>query len=305
MSGQHHDHHHPDHHHSITTFNKAFAIAVILNLVFTVIEATYGILTNSMGLLADATHNLSDVLGLLMAWGASWLLKRSPTEKYSYGFKKTTILATLGNALLLVLTSAIIIYESVNKLLHPAVLDETTIIIVAFIGIVINGGTALLFMRGQNDINIKGAFLHLAYDALISVGVVIAGVAILFTKWLWLDPLVGLMIVIAILWGTWDLLRHSVDLILGAVPHGIDQNAVKHYLNNLNGVEAVHDLHIWGLSTQETALTAHLVMPTGYLSDNDFEKINHHLQHHFKINHVTLQVEQGSSHNPCGQVHVC
>lgn len=310
MSNGHHHHHahhteHHHHHHPVATFNRAFAIAVALNLIFTIVEAVYGVLANSMGLLADAAHNLSDVLGLLMAWGASWLLKRSPTEKYSYGFKKTTILAALGNALLLVLTSAVIIYESIDKLLHPVAIAETTVVVVALIGIAINGATALLFMRGQDDMNIKGAFLHLAYDALISVGVVIAGITIFFTKWTWLDPLVGLIIVIVILWGTWDLLRQSVDLILGAVPHGINQNNVKDYLTNLNGVEAVHDLHIWGLSTQETALTAHLVMPAGHLSDEDFEKINDHLQDHFKINHVTLQVEQGSSHNPCGQMHVC
>ncbi len=302
-----HDHHAAhDHTHAPSNFNTAFAVATLLNFAFVVIEVIYAVSASSMSLLADAGHNLADVLGLLMAWGASWLLKREASEKYSYGYKKTTILSALANALLLVATSAIIIYESINKLIHPVAVHEMTVMIVAFIGIIINGGTALLFMRGKGeDLNIKGAYLHLAYDALISLGVVIAGAIILWTQWSWLDPLAGIIIVIVILAGTWGLLRDSVNLILGAVPHGIDLAGVRYYLNGIEGVQAVHDLHIWGLSTQETALTVHLVMPEQVLSDADYIEINHILQHDFKIHHVTIQVEKGHEDNPCGLTDVC
>lgn len=302
----HHGHGHHHHHPQPAQFNTVFAIAILLNFAFTVIEASYAIFAHSMGLLADAGHNLSDVCGLLMAWGATVLLTRRASEKYSYGYKKTTILSALANALLLVFSSAIIIYESINKLIHPVVINENIVIIVALIGILVNGSTALLFMRGaEKDLNIKAAFLHLAYDALISVAVVIAAVIIHFTGWVRLDPIVGIGIVIIILSGTFSLLRRSVDLLLGAVPHGINHKAVRHYLSNLEGVTAVHDLHIWGLSTQENALTAHLIMPNHTLSDEDYQKINHVLEHDFNINHVTLQIEKGSAENPCGQAVVC
>lgn len=301
-----HAHHHHNHHQGVTTINAAFAIAVGCNLLFTIIEAFFSFQAHSMGLLADAGHNFGDVLGLLMAWGATWMAKRSATEKYSYGYKKTTILAALGNALLLVLATAFIVYESIAKLLNPVPINELTVIVVALIGIGVNGGTALLFVKSQEeDLNIKGAFLHLAYDALISVGVVIAGVTIYFTGWLWLDPVAGLLIVAIISMGSWNLLRRSIDLIIGAVPHGIDQQAVRDYLSQIPGVTAIHDLHIWGLSTQETALTAHLVMPEGHLSDEDYQHINHHLKHDFKINHVTLQIEKGHTDFPCEQESVC
>lgn len=306
--GHHHHHGHDHSHHNIQagSFNAAFVVAISLNLIFTGFEASYALIANSMGLLADAAHNLGDVLGLVMAWGANLLLKRTATPKYSYGYKKTTILAALANALLLVFTSAIIMYESINKLIYSAPLDEWIVIIVALIGIVINGGTALLFMRGRDqDINIKGAFLHLAYDALIAAGVVVAGIIILYTNWVWLDPVIGLIIVTVILWGTWALLRQSVDLILGAVPHGINQQEVKNYLQNIPGVQTVHDLHIWGLSTQETALTAHLIMPNQVLSDADYERINHDLHHHFNINHVTIQVEKGEEGSACKLLGTC
>ena len=307
--GHHHHHHHShDHHHDIQagSYNAAFVVAIGLNLIFTGFEAVYALVANSMGLLADAVHNLGDVLGLVVAWGANLLLKRAATPKYSYGYKKTTILAALANALLLVFTSAIIIYESIHKIIHPAPLDEWIVILVALIGIVINGSTALLFMKGRNqDINIKGAFLHLAYDALIAAGVVVAGIIILYTNWIWLDPVAGLIIVTVILGGTWGLLRQSVDLIIGAVPHGIDQQGVKNYLQNISGVKTVHDLHIWGLSTQETALTAHLIMPNQVLSDADYERINHDLHHHFNINHVTIQVEKGEAGSACKLLGTC
>jgi cobalt-zinc-cadmium efflux system protein len=303
----HHDHHgHHHHHHQPSQFNLAFALATLLNLAFTLIEAGYALSAHSSSLLADAGHNLGDVFGLMMAWGATLLLGRRAAEKYSYGYKKTTILSALANAMLLVFTSGIIIYEAINKLLHPVAINEITVMIIATIGIVINGGTALLFVRGnEKDLNIKATFLHLAYDALISGGVVIAALIVYFTGWLFLDPLVGIIIVMIILIGTSKLLRNSIDLILGAVPHDINLAAVRTYLSELNGVVTVHDLHIWGLSTQENALTAHLVMPDASLSDADYEKINHVLKHQFKINHVTLQIERGLSANPCGQAIVC
>lgn len=301
-----HDHGAMGHSHAPTTFNTAFALATLLNLAFTLAEAGYAFFAHSMSLLADAAHNLGDVCGLLMAWGATALLRRRATQKYSYGYKKTTILSALANALLLVFTCAIIIYESINKLIHPVAIHETVVMIVAFIGILINGSTALLFLRGrETDLNIKGAYLHLISDALISIGVVAAAAIIYFTQWIILDPIVGIVIVALVLFTTWNLLRASIDLILGAVPYNVNAQAVLDYLNGINGVTAVHDLHIWGLSTQENALTAHLVMPEVVLSDADYEHINHILRHDFKINHVTLQVERGNSANPCGQAVIC
>jgi len=309
MAHNHHSHGHDhahSHHHGVKRFDKAFAIAVILNISFTLLEVFYALAANSMGLLADAAHNFGDVLGLLMSWGATLMLRRNASERYSYGYKKLTILAALGNALLLVFGSALIIYESILKLIHPVVVEEIIVIVVALVGIVINGGTALLFMKGQEtDLNIKSAFLHLAYDAFLAAGVVVSGIIIYYTGLDRLDPFVGLAIVAVILIGTWSLLRDSVNLILGAVPHGINQEAVLNYLEKIPGVTAVHDLHIWGLSTQENALTAHLVMPNGPLSDADYKQVNHHLMQDYRIQHVTLQIEKGDVEHPCGQATVC
>lgn len=302
-----HSHHHDHHHRSFgVTLNLSFALAVLLNSGFVLFEVIYAFIAHSMSLLSDAAHNFGDVLGLLMSWGASCLAKRRSTQRYSYGYKKLTILAALANALLLVFTSALIVYESINKLRNPTSINETIVMVVAFIGIFINGGTAVLFMRQRlSDLNIKSAFLHLAYDALIALGVVLAGAAIYFTGWLWVDSMVGLTIVGIIALGSWNLLRRSVELILGAVPYGVDQEAVMRYLKKLPRVEAVHDLHIWGLSTQETALTAHLVMPDEGLSDKEYQEINQTLAEQFQIQHVTLQVEQGQKKYPCGQASVC
>lgn len=298
---------HAHHHHSaFVTLNVSFAIAILLNSGFLLTEVIYGFIAHSVSLLSDAVHNFGDVLGLLMSWGASVLVKRRATQRYSYGYKKLTILAALANALLLVLTSALIVYESISRLNNPKEINEVIVMIVAFIGMLINGGTALLFMReSTSDLNIKGAFLHLAYDALIALGVVLAGAAIYFTGWLWIDPIIGLLIVSIITWGSWSLLRRSVELILGAVPYGVNQNAVYTYLKELPGVQDVHDLHIWGLSTQETALTAHLIMPEGGLSDEEYLKINRVLAKEFRIQHITLQVEQGEKKYPCEQSLVC
>lgn len=302
-----HDHDHSHGHiHGPVTFNAAFALAVSLNLLFTIVEAGYALAAHSMSLLADAGHNLGDVFGLLMSWGAAWLLGRAATEKYSYGYKKTTLFAALINALILVFACAIIIYESIHRIFAPTPIRELVVIVVAFIGILINGSTALMFLKGsKDDLNIKGAYLHLASDAMISFGVVVTASIVWLTGWMWLDPVVGLVIVLIILRSAWGLLRHSVDLLLGAVPHNVDQQKVLDYLQKLTGVVAVHDMHIWALSTQEFALTAHLVMPNHSLSDADYLEINHVLRDHFKIGHVTIQVEKGETENPCGKALAC
>lgn len=299
-----HNKHSDSHSHPPYTFNRAFALAVGLNLAFTIIEAIYAISANSMSLLADAGHNLGDVLGLLFSWGAYWLLTKKSSENFSYGYRRTTILAAIMNALILVGTSAIIGYESIFKLIHPAVVQESTVIIIATIGVLINASTALLFMRGRHDdLNIKGAYLHLAYDALISVGVVVTGVLILLSGWHLLDPIVGLLIVFAILAGTWGLLRDSVNLILDAVPHHIDRKGIENYLKSIAGVSSLHDLHIWGLSTKEVALTCHLVIPKGEdkLSDEYYQQIYCDLKNDFQINHITIQIERSADDVGCGQ----
>lgn len=316
MTHSHNDHSHQHEHshghghshaHAVPqSFTLAFGLSVSLNLTFTIFQIIYALLANSMSLLADAAHNFGDVLGLILAWGANWLLTLPARKRYSYGFKRTTILAAIANALILVATSALIAYESIHKLLHVTSVNEVIVIVVALIGIIVNGGTALLFMRGaHDDLNIKGAFMHLMGDALISIGVVVAAVLIYFTHWLWLDPVVGLLIVMIILWGTWGLLRDSISLILDAVPHHIDQHGVTDYLQQLPGVTAVHDLHIWGLSTKEIALTAHLIIPDGKLADADYEKINATLKEKFRIDHVTIQVEAGSVEYPCVRSENC
>lgn len=300
-----HDHSH--HSHGIlSTTNFAFALAVILNVSFTLIEAIYAIYANSTSLLADAGHNLGDVLGLILAWGANWLLTKPASERYSYGYRRTTILAAVINALLLVATSVLIAYEAIEKLSQPQPINEWIVIIVAFIGIIINGGTALLFLRdSKSDLNIKGAFLHLATDALISVGVVLSALIIMWTKWLILDSIVGLIIVLIILYGTWGLLKDSINLMLDSVPSHINQQGVAEYFKALPHVTDLHDLHIWGLSTREVALTVHLVMPNHTLTDEQYHTINHDLKEKFYIDHVTIQVEQGSLEHPCHLEGIC
>ncbi len=306
-SEDHSDHHggHSHAHHVPQSFNLAFGTAVGLNLSFVIIEIIYALIANSMGLLADAAHNFGDVLGLLLAWGANWLLTIPARKRYSYGYKRTTILAAVTNALVLVASSAIIAYESIHKLINLSQVNEHLVIGIALIGIFINGGTALLFMKGaHDDLNIKGAFIHLMYDALIAFGVVVAGVAILLTGFMWLDPVVGLFIVVTILWGTWGLLRDSIRLILDAIPHYIDHQGVDRFLHSLPGVKAVHDLHIWGLSTKEVALTAHLVMEEGQ-TDVDYKTINTTLKDKYKINHATVQVEMENSDFLCIRSETC
>jgi len=290
--GHDHDHSH-GHSHAPADFGRAFAIGVVLNSVFVVFEATYGFLSGSMALVADAGHNLSDVLALLLAWGASIAAKKPSSARYTYGYKSSTILAALGNALLLAVAIGAILFETFHRMFDPVEPEGMAMVVVASIGVLINAFTALLFMRGrQDDINIRGAYLHMAADALVSVGVVIAGVAIIFTGQFWIDPAVSLIIVAIIAWGTWGLAKDSLKMGLLAVPDRIDESAVRSHLVGLEGVEAVHDLHIWPMSTTETALTAHLVMPEEPRSDAFLRKVSSELMNEFGIGHSTIQIER-------------
>ncbi len=291
-----------NHSHAPADYGRAFAIGVTLNLAFVLVEAGYGIASNSLALVADAGHNLSDVLALLLAWGASVLVRRIPTTKHTYGMRSTSILAALVNALLLLLAMAAVAWEAVQRLLNPAPVQGETVIWVAALGIVINTATALLFMSGrQHDLNIRGAFLHMAADAGVSLGVVLAGVAIVWTGWEWLDPVVSLVIVGVIVVGTWGLLKESVNMALDAVPEGIDHGDVEAYLASLPGVCEVHDLHIWPMSTTETALTVHLVIPGYVASDTLLKTIADELHDRFGIEHTTIQIEVGDTEHPCEQ----
>lgn len=284
-----HDRH--GHHHAPKDFGSAFVFAIILNSGFVVVEAVFGFLYGSMALVADAGHNLSDVLALMLAWGANVAAKRPPSERYTYGFKSSTILAALANALLLAVAIGAILFETAHRAFQPYEPQGMVMAIVAGIGILINAGTAMLFLRGQEDLNIRGAYLHMAADALVSAGVVVAGLAILFTGLWWIDPLVSLAIVAMIAWGTWGLAKDSLQLGLLAVPARIDASDVRAHLTSLEGVEDVHDLHIWPLSTTETALTAHLVMPGRPGTDAFLHHVSDTLQSRFGIGHATIQVE--------------
>ena len=296
--GHSHDHSHGHSHghghsHAPADFGRAFAIGIALNTAFVVVEATFGYISGSMALVADAGHNLSDVLGLLIAWGAAAAAKRPPSPRFTYGLKSSTILAALANAALLMIAIGAILFETIDRLLDPVAPEGWTMIWVAGIGIVINTATALMFVRGRkNDLNIRGAFLHMAADALVSVGVVVAGAAILLTGAVWIDPVTSLLILAVIAWGTWGLARDSLKLGLLGVPEGVDEAAVRATLEGEPGVTEVHDLHIWPMSTTETALTAHLVMPDGHPGDEFLKRIAHMLEHDHNIGHATLQIEQ-------------
>ncbi|MFN2098689.1 cation diffusion facilitator family transporter [Altererythrobacter sp. MF3-039] len=298
--GAHHSHNHDHahghshgHSHAPADFGRAFAIGVTLNLAFVVVEATFGFLSGSMALVADAGHNLSDVLALLLAWAASVAAKKPPSARFTYGYKSSTILAAFANAMLLLVAIGAILFETIHRMVDPVEPQGMVMIWVAGVGVVINTATALLFMRGRKqDLNIRGAYLHMAADALVSVGVVIAGILILLTGMAIIDSLVSLVIVAVIAWGTWGLLKDSVKMGMLAVPDGVDEGAVRAYFAGLDGVAAVHDLHIWPMSTTETALTAHLVMPGGHPGDAFLAEIAHELDHHHSIGHATVQVEQ-------------
>ena len=292
-------HHNHSHTHE-QNFNQAFLIGIILNVIYIVVEIIYGIIINSMALLADAGHNFSDVLGLLLAWGASYLAKTASTEKRTYGMRKSTILAALFNAIILMIAVGAITIEAVRKLIYPEPVQGQTMMIVAGIGFIINAITALLFMKGrEKDLNIKGAFLHMAADAGVSLGVVIAGFIILLTGWLWVDPIIGIVIVIVITLGTWGLLKESFHLSMDAVPREINLKNVGNYLKSIQGVKEVHDLHIWAMSTTENALTAHLVIPEETKDDYFLKKICGDLYSKFGIGHSTIQIEKSAQSANC------
>lgn len=290
------------HEHGPANYGRAFAIGVALNLGFVIIEGGYGYVSNSLALVADAGHNLSDVLALLLAWGARVLVLRLPTVKHTYGMRSTSILAALVNAMLLLIAISAIVWEALQRLMNPAPVEAETVIWVAVVGIVVNTVTALLFMSGrQHDLNIRGAFMHMAADAAVSAGVVLAGFAIIVTGWEWLDPVVSLLIAAVIFVGTWGLLKESINMALDAVPEGIDLSEVKSYLEGLPGVIEVHDLHIWPMSTTETALTTHLVIPDHRADDALLNEVLETLHDRFGIEHTTIQIEAGNTAHPCKQ----
>jgi cobalt-zinc-cadmium efflux system protein len=295
-----HGHHH--HHHAPADFGRAFAIGIALNAAYVIGEAAYGVSANSLALLADAGHNAGDVVSLGLAWLAAWLSGKAPSTRYTYGLRSSSILAALANAVLLAVITGAIAWEAVLRLLTPQSAAGATMMAVAAVGIAINGATALMFASGRKrDLNVRSAFQHMASDALVALGVVAAGAAILYTHWLWLDPVVSLVISAVIVVGTWSLLREALALALAGVPIGVDQSGVASYLAGLPGVTDVHDLHIWGMSTTETALTAHLVRPGAGMDDALLAQVCGELKTRFAIHHATLQVESGAA--PCELAH--
>jgi cobalt-zinc-cadmium efflux system protein len=300
----HHGHHHHHHHAPAPGRGRAFALAVVLNVAIVVVQAGFGVLANSTALLADAGHNLSDVLGLLLAWGAMWLTARRPSARYTFGLGSSSILAALANAGLLLFACGVIVAEAVDRLLHPAPIAGLAVFVVASIGIVVNGFSAWLFMRGrQQDLNMRGAFLHMAADAAISAAVAVSGLAILATGWVWLDPAMSLAVVAAIVYGTWGLLRDSLRLALDAVPAGIDLQTIRDYLAAQPGVTDVHDLHVWALSTTGNALSVHLVMPAGHPGDEAVDVIVCTLRDRYQMHHATVQVDLGTTDHHCALDH--
>jgi len=294
-----HEHAH-SHAHGPGSHDTAFAVATLLNAAFVIVEGTYGLIGHSVALLADAGHNLSDVAALLIAWAASALARQRPSTRFTYGYRGSSILAALLNAVILFIAVGAIGLESVQRLIEPGPVASLTVVVVASVGIVVNGITALLFLRGRHgDLNIRSAYVHMAADTLVSVGVVAAGAVIMATGWVWIDPAAGLVIVAVIVVGAWDLLRQSMRLALDAVPAAIDPEAVRRHLGGLSGVVELHDLHIWPMSTTETALTCHLVMPAGHPGDAMLARLAVELRERFAIQHATIQVETGDPAHPC------
>lgn len=280
------------HGHPPVDYNRIFALGIVLNVGFVVVEAVFGFVLGSLALLADAGHNLSDVLGLLLAWGGHLLAQRPPTNRYTYGLRRSSILAALINGVVLLVVMGAIAWESIQRLGEPIAVPGGLLITVASVGILINGVTAWLFVKDRSsDLNLRGAFLHMAADTLVSIGVVLVGAGILLTGWSWLDPVISLIIVIVVIVSTWQLLTKTLALALDAVPATIDPQAVKQYLNERPGVRQVHDLHIWAMSTTEIAMTAHLVMPGGHPGDRFLAEVDSSLREHFGIHHTTLQIE--------------
>lgn len=295
-SHDHSSHDHLSHGHAPPDFGTAFAIGIGLNTAFVVIEAAFGVWSNSMALIADAGHNLSDVLGLVVAWVASILSRRRPSARFTYGLRGSSILAALFNAIFLLVATGAIAWEAVLRLFEPQPVAGPTVMAVAAAGIVVNGFTAWLFAAGRkHDLNIRGAYLHMAADAAVSAGVVLAGLVIYLSGWLWLDPLVSLVIAAVIVAGTWGLLRDSIAMSLSAVPSSIAPDDVRALLAAQPGVSHVHDLHIWSMSTNEVALTAHLVMPSGHPGDGFLRDVADALKARHGIGHVTLQIEMDAN----------
>jgi cobalt-zinc-cadmium efflux system protein len=292
-----HGHHH---HGQQGDHGRAFGIAIALNLGFVAVEAAYSVVAHSTALMADAGHNLSDVLGLLLAWGAAALARKRATRRFTYGLRSTSILAALANSMLLLMACGAIGWEAAQRIAAPAMVAGMTVSVVAAVGIIVNGFSAWLFMRGSKaDLNIRGAYLHMAADAAISLGVVLGGVLMIWTGWYWLDAAFSLIIVTIIVVGTWGLLRDSVRLAMSGVPAHVDSAAIEDFLCQVPGVQGVHDMHIWGLSTRETALTAHLVMPDGHPGDSVLHGLVLSLRERFAIDHSTLQIEHGPACVEC------
>ena len=297
-----HEHHHHHHAEAAAGMGAIFAFGVVLNLGFVVAEAGFGVVSHSVALIADAGHNLGDVLGLAIAWGAAALARRRPSHRYTYGFRSSSILAALFNAIVLLIAVGAIAVEAANRFMAPEPVATGMVMVVAAIGIIVNGATALLLRRGHRhhrDANVRAAFLHAAADAGVSLGVVLTGALVLVTGWLWLDPAASLVVALIIVVGTWRLLRDSVNMALDAVPPGIDPAAVRAHLAAFAGVCAVHDLHIWPMSTTETALTCHLVIPAGHPGDHALAGLAAELNARFGIEHTTIQVETGDPDHPC------
>jgi cobalt-zinc-cadmium efflux system protein len=288
------------HAHEPHNYNRAFGLGVSLNITFVVIEVVYGVAAGSLALIADAAHNLSDVASLLLAWGASALATRSATSRRTYGFRKATVLASLVSAILLLAAMGGIAWEAIGRFRQPGPVDSTTVIVVAAIGVVINTLTALLFVKGQReDLNIRGAFFHMAADAAVSLGVVVAGVLIAVGGWLWLDPTVSLLVVAVVVVGTWGLLRDSLDYALDAVPRGVDYDAVRQFLLETDRVTRIHDLHVWPLSTTDVALTVHVEVGDDALDNGFLLGVQEELHRRFGIEHATIQVESASDEAVC------
>jgi len=299
--GNHHKHaHHHEHSHHVVNHGPSFFISVVLNLVFVAVESFYGFMSNSTALIADAGHNLSDVLGLLLSWAAIIAAKKLPKGRYTYGLRGSTIIASLANAAILLLACGAIALESFYRLMDPVVVSGATVGWIAGIGIVVNSLSAWVLMRGsKDDINVRSAYLHMVSDAVISFGVVLTGIAIIYTGLQWLDPLISILISASIVYGTFGLLKESMSLSINAAPTGVDLEAIDAFLRSHPGIKDIHDLHVWALSTTENALTAHLVIPAGYPGDTFMDEITNVLRTQYLIHHSTLQVEQGTTDHHC------